>query len=286
MPTPAPQSPRAGVGLRPPHYRDALADPRVVDFVEVHPENYFCAGGPAHAGLGRLRADLPVSFHGIGLSLGGAARPDPAHLSQLRALVTRYQPFHFSEHLAWSSHGGRFFNDLLPLPYTRSTLARMAAHVAEVQEVLARPILIENPSLYVAFAESEMSEADFLTELVRRTGCRLLLDLNNLHVSAVNAGRDPFEDLATFPLAVVSQLHLAGHTCLVDDDGGDLLIDTHSGPVADPVWQLYARVIARRDDIPVLIEWDNDLPAWPDLVAEADRARHVARREHAHAALA
>jgi uncharacterized protein (UPF0276 family) len=277
----------AGVGLRPQHYVAALAAPNAVDFIEVHPENYLCAGGPQHHFLTRLRKDLPLSLHGVGLSLGGAARPDPVHLKRLRALADRYQPFLFSEHLAWSSHGGHYFNDLLPLPYTAHNLARMVAHVMEVQEALGRQILIENPSLYLAFAESEMSEQEFLSALAQRSGCGLLLDINNLYVSAINVGSDPRASLAAFPLRAVHEIHLAGHACGIDADAGVLLIDAHNAPVSDAVWQLYGEAAARMPATPVLIERDNDLPSWDALAAEAEQARRIAERARGdHAAVA
>ena len=265
----------AGIGLRPAHYGAALARPQNVGWVEVHPENYLCAGGPQHRYLSAIRRDLPVSFHGVGLSLGGDARPDPRHLARLRELAARYQPVRFSEHLAWSSHGDCYFNDLLPLPYTRANLDRMVAHVAETQEALGRSILIENPSLYLTFEENEMSEGAFLTELAARSGCGLLLDVNNLYVSAINAGADPTLGLQQFPLGAVRQIHLAGHLAQDDSGGEPILIDAHNAPVAAAVWQLYADVIARIGPVPTLIEWDNDLPDWAILVAEAVRAAGV-----------
>lgn len=275
VPMPAGPQALAGVGLRPQHYRDVLANPRDVAFVEVHPENYLCAGGPQHHYLTRVHEILPVSFHGVGLSLGGAARPDRLHLRRLCELIDRYQPFRFSEHLAWSSHGGHFFNDLLPLPYTQRNLARMVDHVVETQEALGRQILIENPSLYLGFAESEMSEQEFLAQLAERSGCALLLDINNLYVSAINAGTDPVTSLAAFPLCKVREIHLAGHARQADADGGVLLIDAHNAPVADAVWQLYAEAVAVMPQVPVLIEWDNELPTWPALTAEARRAQRI-----------
>ncbi|WP_374372936.1 DUF692 domain-containing protein [Dongia sp.] len=266
---------QAGIGLRPQHYNDALANPRDVAFVEVHPENYLCAGGPQHHYLTLVREILPVSFHGVGLSLGGETRPDRTHLERLRGLIDRYQPFRFSEHLAWSSHGGHFFNDLLPLPYTQRNLARMVDHVVETQEALGRQILIENPSLYLGFAESEMSEPEFLAQLAACSGCALLLDINNLYVSAINAGTDPWASLAAFPLWQVGEIHLAGHARQVDADGDVLLIDAHNAPVADAVWQLFAEAVAVMPPVPVLIEWDNDLPAWAELTAEAHSAQSI-----------
>lgn len=265
----------AGIGLRPVHYAAALARPGDVGWVEVHPENYLCAGGPQHYYLSAIRRDLPVSFHGVGLSLGGEDRPDPVHLARLRDLANRYQPVRFSEHLAWSSHGGRYFNDLLPLPYTRANLDRMISHVTEAQDALGRPILIENPSLYLTFEENEMDEGAFLAELAARSGCGLLFDVNNLYVSAINAGVDPAHSLSHFPLDVVQQVHLAGHLAQEDGDGQAMLIDAHNAPVAAAVWQLYTDAIARIGPVPTLIEWDNDLPDWTSLVAEAERARRV-----------
>lgn len=265
----------AGIGLRPAHYAAALTRPQDVGWVEVHPENYLCAGGPQHHYLSAIRRDLPVSFHGVGLSLGGEDRPDPVHLTRLRDLADRYQPVRFSEHLAWSSHGGRYFNDLLPLPYTRANLDRMISHVDAVQVALGRSVLIENPSLYLTFAENEMDEGTFLADLAARSGCGLLLDVNNLYISAINAGADPAHALSLFPLNAVQQIHLAGHLMQEDDDGQAMLIDAHNAPVAADVWQLYADVIARIGPVPTLIEWDNDLPDWATLVTEADRARRV-----------
>lgn len=275
VPMPAGLQAQAGIGLRPQHYLDVLANPRDVAFVEVHPENYLCAGGPQHHYLTRVREILPVSFHGVGLSLGGEARPDLTHLQRVRGLIDRYQPFQFSEHLAWSSHGGHFFNDLLPLPYTQRNLARMVDHVVETQEALGRQILIENPSLYLGFAENEMNEPEFLAQLAARSDCALLLDINNLYVSAINAGTDPWASLAAFPLWQVGEIHLAGHVRQVDADGDVLLIDAHNAPVADAVWQLFAEAVAMMPPVPVLIEWDNELPTWPELTAEARSAQSI-----------
>lgn len=270
---------RAGVGLRPEHYADILADRPELGWFEVHPENYMCAGGPQHQYLTTIRAQYPISFHGVGLSLGGAGRPDPAHLGCLRELIIRYQPAMFSEHLAWSSHGGAFFNDLLPLPYTERTLDRLVDHVDEAQEKLDRRILIENPSLYVQFATSELTETEFLRRLAERTGCALLLDVNNAYVSSVNSGRDPKAYLADFPVQHVAEIHLAGHAAEIDDDGGPLLIDAHNAPVCGSVWDLYRAVIRRLGPVPTLIEWDQDLPTWSTLLAEARAADHVLRSE-------
>lgn len=267
--TTAPIPARAGVGLRPAHYADALSAPHEVAWVEVHPENYMCAGGPQHRNLTAIRSLYPVSFHGVGLSLGGADRPDRSHLGRLRDLIDRYQPALFSEHLAWSSHGGRYLNDLLPIPYTEISLNRLASHVAEVQDFLGRSMLIENPSLYLSYAASDLEETDFLRELVQRTGCGLLLDINNVHVSAANCGYSPYRYVSNYPLQAVGEIHLAGHAVECDSEGGRVLIDTHGAPVASAVWDLYRHVIGHTGPLPTLIEWDNDLPDWKTLCREA-----------------
>ncbi len=260
---------RAGVGFKPIHFRDILAAPQPIGFFEVHAENYMGAGGPPHAQLGALRERYALSIHGVGLSIGSMQPLDRDHVARLKKLCDRYQPESFSEHLAWSSHGEVYFNDLLPLPYTQETLARVAEHIDEVQTVLGRTMLLENPSSYVGIAESTISEADFLAELSKRTGCGLLLDVNNVFVSAKNHARNPQLYLDSFPLDRVREIHLGGHDEETDDSGAPLLIDTHGSPVAAAVWTLYARVIARTGPIATLIEWDNDVPAWSALRAEA-----------------
>jgi uncharacterized protein (UPF0276 family) len=282
--TTAPIPARAGVGLRPAHYADALSAPHEVAWVEVHPENYMCAGGPQHRNLTAIRSLCPLSFHGVGLSLGGVDRPDRSHLARLRALVDRYQPALFSEHLAWSSHGGRYLNDLLPIPYTMTSLNRLAAHVAEVQDFLGRPALVENPSLYVSYSASDLEETDFLRELVQSTGCGLLLDINNVHVSAVNCGYDPYRYVSNYPLQAVGEIHLAGHAVEFDSDGEQVLIDTHGARVASSVWDLYRHVIGRAGPLPTLIEWDTDLPDWMTLCGEAALADLVYTEGAARAA--
>lgn len=269
----------AGVGLRPEHYAESLAAPAPLGWFEVHPENYMCAGGPQHRVLTEIRTRYPLSFHGVGLSLGGEGRPDPAHLLRLRALIDRYQPALFSEHLAWSSHGGQFLNDLLPLPYVRQTLDRLVDHVDETQEKLGRQILIENPSLYVQFSASDMTETAFLRALADRTGCGLLLDINNAYVSSINFARDPMAYLAAFPWQHVREIHLAGHATESDELGRPLLIDAHNGPVCDAVWDLYRHMIRQMGPVPTLIEWDQDMPAWNDLLAEAQSADLILQRE-------
>ncbi|GLK56980.1 uncharacterized protein (UPF0276 family) [Methylopila capsulata] len=280
----------AGVGFKPEHFTDALADADFAGFFEVHAENYMGAGGPPHAQLGRLRLDHALSIHGVGLSIGGAGPLDREHLSRLKLVCDRYRPESFSEHLAWSTHDGVFLNDLLPLPYTAATLARVVAHVDETQSALGRRLLLENPATYVLFVKSEIPEAAFLAEVARRTGCGLLLDINNVLVSATNHGTSPEAYLDAFPLGAVGEIHLAGHDLAEDDGGAPLLIDAHGAPVADPVWALYARTLERTGPLPTLIERDNDVPAWSELRAEAmvaqawlDRAARSAPRGGADA---
>ncbi len=271
----SPIPPRAGVGLKPQHYRDILDGTPGIGWFEVHAENYMGAGGPPHAYLTAVRERYPLSLHGVGLSIGGSGPLDKDHLGRLRALIERYQPALFSEHLAWSSHDTVYLNDLLPLPYTEETLDLVCTHIDEVQETLHRQMLLENPSTYVAFAETSMREVDFLREVVQRTGCGLLLDVNNVFVQAINHGFDAAAYIDSFPAEHVAEIHLGGHDEDADDDGAPLLIDDHGREVADPVWALYARTLARAGPKPTLIEWDNDVPDWPTLFAEAKRADAV-----------
>jgi len=265
----------AGVGFKLEHFRDILAAAQPIGFFEVHAENYMGAGGPPHAQLGALRERYALSVHGVGLSIGSMQPLDSDHLARLKVLCNRYKPESFSEHLAWSSHAGVYFNDLLPLPYTRHTLMRVAEHIDEVQTTLGRTMLLENPSNYIGIAESTIPEVDFLTEVAKRTGCGLLLDVNNVFVSAKNQGTDPLLYLEAFPLDRVREVHLGGHDEELDDAGGPLLIDTHASSVADAVWTLYAYLIARTGPIPTLIEWDNNLPDWPTLRAQAIAAQNI-----------
>ena len=265
----------AGVGFKPEHVGAILAAAQPIGFFEVHAENYMGAGGPPHAQLTALRERYALSVHGVGLSIGSMQALDRAHLLRLRTLCDRYAPASFSEHLAWSSQDGVYFNDLLPLPYTEATLGRVADHVDEVQTVLGRQMLLENPSTYLSFAESTIPEVDFLAELSRRTGCGLLLDINNVFVSATNHGTPPLAYLDRFPLDRVREIHLGGHDEDTDDAGAPLLIDSHRLPVAGEVWTLYRQVIARTGAIPTLIEWDNDVPDWPTLRAEAIAAQQI-----------
>jgi uncharacterized protein (UPF0276 family) len=266
---------RAGVGFKPMHFEPLASKDMDVGFIEIHAENYMGAGGIPHAQLAKLRETYALSIHGVGLSLGGEQRPDAAHLARLKKLCARYAPEAFSEHLAWSSHQGVFFNDLLPLPYTEETLARVAAHIDEVQSVLQRPMLLENPATYLRFDESAISEAAFIEEIVRRTGCGLLLDINNLFVSARNHGRDVLVDLAAFPLPYVKEIHLAAHTATPGPESAPLLIDSHGAPVANVVLDLCATAIAIAGPLPVLIEWDNDVPAWQVLRRQVMAAQAI-----------
>jgi uncharacterized protein (UPF0276 family) len=268
-----------GVGFKPEHF-DAIVDSRPeLGFFEVHAENYMGLGGAPHRRLDAIRELYPLSLHGVGLSIGSPGPLDQTHLQRLAAVAKRFEPAVVSEHLAWSTHEGAFFNDLLPLPYTGETLARVSEHIDEVQNALGRRMLLENPSTYVVFAESTWAETDFLREIARRTGCGLLLDVNNVFVSAVNHGFDPDGYLADFPLSAVGEIHLAGYAEDADDAGLPLLIDAHNSPVRDAVWTLYASAIRRIGPRPTLIEWDNDVPAWPTLLGEARRAEGAIVRE-------
>ncbi len=270
MPLPA----VAGVGFKPEHFDQIRATTPRVGFLEAHAENYMGAGGLPHHQLGLLRRDHAISIHGVGLSIGGSDALNRDHLARLKALCDRYEPDSFSEHLAWSSHGGDYLNDLLPLPYTPETLDQVCRHVAQVQEVLGRRMLLENPSTYVLFEQSTIPETEFLTEVVRRTGCGLLLDVNNVFVSATNHRTDAMAYLAAFPIHAVGEIHLGGHA-EEQLPSGPLLIDAHGTPVADPVWALYVAVLAQTGPLPTLIEWDNDVPPWPELLAEVLRAQDV-----------
>src|SRR6267154_56148 len=267
-----------GVGFKPAHFRDILAATQPIRFFEVHAENYMGAGGAPHAQLRALRERYALSVHGVGLSIGSMQALNRDHLARLKTLCDRYAPESFSEHLAWSSHDEVYLNDLLPLPYTRRTLARVAQHIDEVQTALGRQMLLENPSTYIRFDDSTIPEVDFLTEVSKRTGCGLLLDVNNVFVSAKNHGTQPLSYLDSFPLDRVKEIHLGGHDEATDDAGAPLLIDTHASPIAEAVWTLYAHVIARTGALPTLIEWDNDVPDWPTLRAEAVAAQKILSR--------
>ncbi len=261
-----------GVGYKPQHFAAILEDPGPVTWLEIHAENYMGDGGRPLAQLRHLAERFAISVHGVGLSIGGEGRLDPEHLARLKRLCDWLQPASFSEHLAWSTHDSHFLNDLLPLPYTPATLARVADHIDELQETLGRQMLLENPSSYLRFAESSFEETEFLDEVARRTGCGLLLDVNNVFVSATNLELDARDYIEAFALARVGEIHLGGHDEDADDHGAPLLIDSHGREVADPVWALLDHTLARSGPRPVLIEWDADVPDWPVLAAEAARA--------------
>ncbi|MFO1316961.1 MAG: DUF692 domain-containing protein [Burkholderiales bacterium] len=260
----------AGIGLRAPHVREVLERTPPVAWFEVHSENYFADGGATLAALDRVRADYPVALHGVGMSLGSADPLDTGHLARLARLAERIEPAAVSEHLCWSGIDGRHFNDLLPLPYTSEALAHVCARVAAVQDFLGRELLVENVSAYYAFPEDEIPEYEFVAAVAARTGCRLLVDVNNIYVNARNHGIDPLAYLAAIPPAAVAEIHLAGF-----DASGPIVIDTHGAPVAPDVWALYRTAIARFGPVPTLIEWDTDIPAFAVLAREAATAQQI-----------
>lgn len=261
-----------GVGYKPQHFQDIIDDAGSVAWLEIHAENYMGSGGRPLAQLRLLSEKFPISVHGVGLSIGAEGVLDPDHLARLKHLVDWLEPNVFSEHLAWSTHDGAFLNDLLPLPYTDDTLIRVCDHISQVQNTLGRQMMLENPSSYLAFAQSTWSEPDFLREAAKRTGCGLLLDVNNVFVSATNLDYDPHAYIDAYPLDLVGEIHLGGHDEDTDDHGKPLLVDSHGKPVVDPVWALLDYTLAQSGPLPILIEWDNDIPDWPDLEAEAARA--------------
>ena len=264
----------AGIGLREPHREAFVAAGSPIPWVEIHPENYLVPGGPRLAGILRVRRDRPVSCHGVGLSLGSAGGLDPDHLMRLRALYDRLEPGLISEHLSWSVTDATYFNDLLPLPYTEDSLERVRRNIDHAQDVFGRRILVENPAACIAFADSTIPEAEFLAELAARTGCGLLLDVNNLYVSSVNLGFDRSAWLDAIPADAVGELHLAGHARMTIG-GEELLVDDHGSAVGEAVMALYADVLERIGPRPVLIEWDNDLPPLDGLLDEAGRAQRL-----------
>jgi uncharacterized protein (UPF0276 family) len=277
MPSSPPPLPRAaGLGLRAPHVREVLAYRPDVPWFEVHSENYFADGGPALASLVQIRADYPISLHGVGLSLGSVDPLDRDHLAKLRRLADRIEPSAVSEHLCWGALEGRHYNDLLPLPLTEDALALVCQRIEEAQSALGRTLLVENVSSYYAFPESSIPEAEFVAAVAQRTGCRLLLDVNNIYVNAVNHGLSADDYLASIPVAAVAEIHLAGF-----DRRGALLIDTHGARVDPAVWQLYAAALQRFGAQPTLIEWDADIPAFAVLRGEAAQAQRMLEQGHA-----
>lgn len=270
--------PRAGLGLKTEHFKQVLDQRPDIGFFEVHAENYMVDGGPFHHYLGLIREHYPLSLHGVGLSIGGEGPLDSQHLARLEALIERYQPQSFSEHLAWSSHGPVFLNDLLPLAYDQPTLQRVCEHVDQVQQRLGRQLLLENPATYLQFQRSTLDEPDFISEVIHRSGCGLLLDINNLHVSCVNHQRDALAYLQALPLQAVGEIHLAGFAEDRDDLGDRLLIDDHGAPVDDAVWALYQQVLERIGPMATLIERDNRIPPFATLQAEAGKAEALLRQ--------
>jgi len=268
---------RAGVGLKPEHFQTILQTQPDIGFFEVHAENYMVPGGLFHHYLTHIRTRYALSIHGVGLSIGADAPLDLEHLDALRHLLNRYQPQSFSEHLAWSTHGQTFLNDLLPLPYNTATLQRVCDHIDQVQTHLGRGMLLENPATYLEFAASTWNEATFLSEVVRRTGCGLLLDVNNVYVNSVNHQRDAKAVIRALPLAQVAEIHLAGFAQQLDAMGDPLLIDSHGAPVAQSVWDLYAFTLELTGPVATLLERDNNVPAWPVLLAEAGLAEEHLR---------
>lgn len=266
---------RAGVGLKAAHFEKIIDQRPGVGWFEVHAENYMGAGGPVHHHLEQIRKDYPLSIHGVGMSIGSDGPLDQAHLSRLKAVVDRYQPDMVSEHLAWCSHGNVFFNDLLPLPYTEETRKKVCDHVDQLQNVLGQTILLENPSTYIEFETSTRAESTFLNEVADQTGCGLLLDINNVFVSATNHGYRSMDYIRNFPLDRVQEIHLAGHATTTDEDGQLLLIDSHDRQVCDDVWRLYQRTLLLTGRLPTLIEWDGDVPEWEVLYGEACRAEKL-----------
>jgi uncharacterized protein len=273
---------RAGIGLRAIHHRDVIARGPDVGWFEAHSENYFGGGSPREV-LEKVRRDYPLSLHGVGLSMGSTDDLDPHHLGEIVRLTRELQPMLVSEHLSWGSAGGRFTNDLLPLPYTEEALNHMVIRVLQVQEALGREMLIENVSSYLQFTHSQIDEWDFLGELAKRSGCGLLLDVNNVYVSAMNHGFDALHYLTRIPREHVRELHLAGHSAHTVG-GREIRIDTHSAPVCDAVWSLYSAALERFGPVPTLIEWDTDIPPLGELVAEARKADRVLETHHARAA--
>ncbi|NOC44208.1 DUF692 family multinuclear iron-containing protein [Ruegeria sp. HKCCD7559] len=267
-----------GVGYKPQHFAQILEHAQPVAWLEIHAENYMGDGGRPLAQLRHLSEQFPISVHGVGLSIGGEGALDPDHLARLKHLVGWLNPASFSEHLAWSTHDTHFYNDLLPLPYTDATLARVCDHIDQVQDTVGRQMLLENPSSYLAFEESTWSEPDFLREIARRTGSGLLLDVNNVFVSATNLDFSPQGYIDAYPIEKVEEIHLGGHDEDEDDHGHPLLIDSHGREVVDPVWALLDYVLERTGPKPVLIEWDTDVPDWSILREEAVRAQTALER--------
>ena len=266
-----------GISLKPAYYEAILEQRPTLGFFEIHAENYLSKGGPAAYYLRQIRHEYEMTIHGVGLSIGGEQALNIEHLDKVAALVEEIQPVYFSEHLAWSSHDQHFYNDLLPVRYDNTSLERVCQHIEQVQDRMQQQILIENPSSYLMFANNEMSEIDFIRTMVKRTGCGLLLDVNNVEVSCFNQAHSPFDYLDAFPMTAVKQIHLAGHT-LDDNPRVPLKIDSHDEAVSNDVWSLYQYALQRLGDCPTLIERDGNLPELAELIAEAQFADHVRSR--------
>jgi len=264
----------AGVGLKPQHFDHILAAAPKVGWFEIHAENYMGGGGATPHNLTQIRESYPLSIHGVGLSLGSSDGVCSNHLNALKQLIDRYQPGLVSEHLAWSRYHSTVLNDLLPVPYTEQSLTLMAQNIDHTQTVLQRQILLENPSSYFELAASDYTEAEFLVRLAQRSGCKILLDVNNVFVSACNHGFDAKQYIAAIPAHLVGEIHLAGHSVQSLAGMGDIRIDDHGSITCEAVWQLYQFALAHVGPVPTLIEWDTDVPAWPVLQAEADKAQH------------
>ena len=275
--------PKTGIGLRAQHHLRVLSESPSVAWFEAHTENYFADGGAHIEALAQIRATYPLSLHGVGLSLGSADPLNREHLRRVRRAVNRFEPALVSEHLSWSSFGRRFANDLLPLPYTDEALRQVSTRIAQVQDFLGRRILIENVSSYLQFQCSRMPEWEFIAGVAAESGCAILLDLNNIYVSARNHGYEPQRFLDAIDPRAVQEIHLAGHSA-VQIDGQELLIDTHGAPVCNAVWNLYCTALRRFRDVPTLIEWDTDIPALDVLIAEAAKADALRADAHALAA--
>ncbi len=274
---------RTGIGLRAIHHEDVIACRPTVGWLEVHSENYFAHGGSQRSVLAKVRDHYPLSLHGVGLSIGSTDPLDQRHLAEVRRLVRDFDPMRVSEHLSWGAAGGRFTNDLLPLPYTEEALRHMTARVRQVQDFLDRQILIENVSSYLEFSCSQMPEWDFLVALVEESGCALLLDVNNVYVSAMNHGFDPHQYLNRIPRRAVREMHLAGHSIRRIGER-EIRIDTHDAPVCEAVWALYAAALERFGPVPTLIEWDSNIPALEVLADEAIKADRMVEAQRARAA--
>lgn len=272
-PATAPAEP-VGIGLRHPYYEEVLETDLNLGWLEVHPENYFGGGVHRHF-LSKAREKYQLSLHGVGLSLGSDQPVCENHLAQFKELIDIYQPFNISDHASWSASGNAHLNDLLPLPYTQESLDKLARNVSRAQEVFGRQMCIENPSTYIAFAENDMHEDEFMNRLAAQAGCKILLDLNNIYVQAHNHGFDPYEYIDTIEPRHVGEMHLAGHIERDVEGGGTILIDTHSRPVKDSVWDLYEHAVRKFGPVPTLIEWDQDFPTLRELVGEAEKAKEI-----------